>query len=1114
MAGDVRRIGLTSLSPGNTNLDGSECQPLVNIIFVHGLMGHPKHTWEGELKPANEKKEKLKKRDVVKGYASRVFRPKKASRSSHSTADQLNSSNGTTNSQSSKVFWPKELLPLDISNARIYTYGYNADAIKGMFEAKNKNNIYQHALDMKAKLERLDNDEPMIFIAHSLGGIIVKDMLCQSTTLQERTKLIIFLGTPHRGSEASGWGQLVSNLAKAAFIDVNDGIFEGLKVDSEVLNRIHSQFKDVSESGIKIHSFYEGRGMTGVRGLHGRVVEPFSARLDFRKEIETVESIDADHRDMARFSQTSDEGYTAVEGVLSSFIRNMQNVVLEEIQDIRNDLDGRECLYELYVDNDYTTTRQNVPNRHPETCTWILEHQDLMNWVDDKTPSRLLWMSGNAGMGKTVMSKFLLETFEDVKYEAKTIYFFFSDRDETRSTAISFFKAVIHQLLSLFGRLFKTHVKPMIDHHGNHLYRSFGLLWQLFISIVKTGAVGRIYCVLDALDECEESSRNKLIEVLGENFAGDEAISDIPLGFKILVTSRPYETLRVKWYGFPIIRLRAEQEEIKINRDIARYVDDKVKDLSKLRGYAPDLEKLVRDALVHGADGMFLWVNLVVKVLETTHTANVAQRIEGLPKGIEAVYERLLAEVPEESVEEVSLILKWVVFAYRSLKLDELGIACAMEWKSYHSLSSIPSTAINGMSENLNLCGSLVKVYDDSTVHLVHQTTKHYLIRRSPTGQQIPRMFSWKSVTEIHNSISLVCLHYLSFAELEALSDPVKRLRMERGGDALIKKYELATYATTHWPDHIRESGLYGMEALHEALNRIIKVECNWKLLASVAEGTTINETKRSRWIRPHPLHTLITLELFPLAEKYIESSLFESNRKDGDGTTPLHLATKRGQAQLVRIILGKGADPNVLHTIEGLAHDEGVRTRYITCSPLHLATYNGNYEIVELLLKNRADPNIEERQIDYASKPLGAILKRTRTPLHIAVAKNRVRIAELLLNYGARVDARGTYGEIIPVQEEQTEDEDEEEEEKDPQEPVYEEWTPLQEAIAERRTDMVQLLLKRGAEISDAGDGKYMAPYELKPEGTRPNWFHPQWKDPVFLDANDMEVLRQLRGI
>ena len=47
---------------------------------------------------------------------------------------------------------------------------------------------------------------------------------------------------------------------------------ETLKVDSEVLDQIHKEFeKAVYNGGIKICSFQEARGISGVKGLHNKV---------------------------------------------------------------------------------------------------------------------------------------------------------------------------------------------------------------------------------------------------------------------------------------------------------------------------------------------------------------------------------------------------------------------------------------------------------------------------------------------------------------------------------------------------------------------------------------------------------------------------------------------------------------------------------------------------------------------------------------------------------------------------------------------------------------------------------------------------------------------------
>lgn len=76
-----------------------------------------------------------------------------------------------------EVFWPGDLLPRDCSGARILTWGYDSRITRFHTAPTNKNDIFSHAQDLLCALsaERPLN-RPIIFVAHSLGGIIVKDV--------------------------------------------------------------------------------------------------------------------------------------------------------------------------------------------------------------------------------------------------------------------------------------------------------------------------------------------------------------------------------------------------------------------------------------------------------------------------------------------------------------------------------------------------------------------------------------------------------------------------------------------------------------------------------------------------------------------------------------------------------------------------------------------------------------------------------------------------------------------------------------------------------------------------------------------------------------------------
>ncbi|KAH7363587.1 hypothetical protein B0T11DRAFT_282853, partial [Plectosphaerella cucumerina] len=76
-------------------------------------------------------------------------------------------------------FWPRDLLTADLPEARLWTYGYDGDAIEarpGTNKKNNKNSLSKHGQDLATTLRREMVDEPIIFVAHSLGGLVVKDV--------------------------------------------------------------------------------------------------------------------------------------------------------------------------------------------------------------------------------------------------------------------------------------------------------------------------------------------------------------------------------------------------------------------------------------------------------------------------------------------------------------------------------------------------------------------------------------------------------------------------------------------------------------------------------------------------------------------------------------------------------------------------------------------------------------------------------------------------------------------------------------------------------------------------------------------------------------------------
>lgn len=138
--------------------------------------------------------------------------------------------------------------------------------------------------------------------------------------LFESTKGVIFLGTPHGGSDIAGWALTVSNLAKLALQDSNQRVIKALSPNNELLHHLSEVFLQLMDSGnFGVHTFYETKPMTGVYGITGMVVPYESARIgDIKHEV--LRGLNANHRDICRFTGADDEMYRAVSGAIVDYV--------------------------------------------------------------------------------------------------------------------------------------------------------------------------------------------------------------------------------------------------------------------------------------------------------------------------------------------------------------------------------------------------------------------------------------------------------------------------------------------------------------------------------------------------------------------------------------------------------------------------------------------------------------------------------------------------------------------------------------------------------------------------------------------------------------------------
>ncbi|KAL8366576.1 hypothetical protein RB595_010437 [Gaeumannomyces hyphopodioides] len=224
--------------------------------------------------------------------------------------------------------WPGTLLPQKLKNARILTYGYDAYVLRRSVASNNRLNDHAKNLLNDLTTDRASceaRSRPLIFVAHSLGGLVCKEAILHSRNHPEShlrdifdcTKGIIFMGTPHKGSWMVDWGR-ISARAIGLVKSTNESLLEILETKDQFLESIQGRFSDMireqRESGrrLEVTCFFEELPLP----VAGTVVTKESATFEGFTSI----SIHANHRDMVRFSYEEENGFKRLLGELSKWV--------------------------------------------------------------------------------------------------------------------------------------------------------------------------------------------------------------------------------------------------------------------------------------------------------------------------------------------------------------------------------------------------------------------------------------------------------------------------------------------------------------------------------------------------------------------------------------------------------------------------------------------------------------------------------------------------------------------------------------------------------------------------------------------------------------------------
>ncbi|KAJ6192248.1 beta transducin-like protein HET-E2C*40, partial [Bipolaris maydis] len=424
-----------------------------------------------------------------------------------------------------------------------------------------------------------------------------------------------------------------------------------------------------------------------------------------------------------------------------------------------------------------------------DSYRWVLDNPTFQQW-QQHLDSRLLWVKGDPGKGKTMLLCGIIDELQDViPWTALLLYFFCQATDSRINSATAVLRGLLYMLLHRQPSLM-SHVSKKYDQAGKGLFEdtnAWVVLTEIFTDVLQDVSLGTTYLIIDALDECV-TDLPKLLSFIAKQ-------SSVSSRVKWIVSSRNWPDIeaQLKHAGHKM-KLSLELNAKSVAAAVDVFIEQKVEQLAKENKYEEKLQHIVLQHLKLNANDTFLWVALVCQDLKVTPRWNVHKKLAQFPPGLDALYNRMLQQIVSESssADMCLRVLAVTAVLYRPVTVAELVVLTEQLAELVNDLESV--------REIIGLCGSFLTLRDD-TIYFVHQSAKDFLVTKASD-----KVFQ-DGIERVHQDIFVQSLSILQktlhrdMYNLQAPGYPAGDVK-----PPILDPLAVSRYPCVYWVDHFCDS--------------------------------------------------------------------------------------------------------------------------------------------------------------------------------------------------------------------------------------------------------------------------------------------------------------------
>lgn len=410
--------------------------------------------------------------------------------------------------------------------------------------------------------------------------------------------------------------------------------------------------------------------------------------------------------------------------------------------------------------------------RHETSCEWIKQDSCFHQWYEGS--ARLLWVTGEAGTGKSMISASITQFLRDESSR--------KGRKRAKPIILSVFcqeglpashrdaKAVFRNLMLQMARRDKAALKTFRKVFKLHQTREHSLpsIDKAFKLALQNLDCKDVYIVLDGLDGL--SDRKVLLKHLWG--LAEPALPTPAYSLKILLSCHP--TFPNELSPFPdrdnlSLRIQLESYPQGLICDIANFIDSSFAEMMAQRDINKDQAELYGRTVKSNARGSFLWTKLIIKEVRD-RAAVSADYIDSLmlepPQSLTEYYAQCLPHVRPDDDKLLKTLLHFLVSALRPLTDQELSLLLVVQ--DNMTEDQLNRKVSSSMKIAKSLLGPLVRISETTrTIDLIHPSVRSFLLA---VGQDIDHPLHQTHGVQLeaaHSALGTACIQYLTMGEFD-----------------------------------------------------------------------------------------------------------------------------------------------------------------------------------------------------------------------------------------------------------------------------------------------------------------------------------------------------------